>query len=403
MVDKSLDGIKVLDFTRVLAGPLATMSLADMGADVVKVEHPIRGDDTRAWGPPWTSDDDNRMSAYFLSVNRHKKSLALNLKHPDAQKIAWDLAMQANVIVENFRVGQMAKFGLDYETISKQNPKVVYCSVTGFGQDGLYHQRAGYDYVVQAMSGLMSITGEKDGTPSKVGVAISDVIAGLYATQGILGSLRMAELTGQGQHIDISLLDTQLAALVNVASNYLVSGNVPARYGNQHANIVPYQTFEASDGAFVVAVGNDGQFRALCQVLGHLEWATDERFATNPQRVANREILITMLQDVFSTKTVKDWEHALLDAGIPVGAIQTVAEALTDEHVKSRDIVQDVNIDGQVIGMMNSPIKLSKTPINIESRPPHLGEHSRSILHEWLDMDDDMIEGFIAKGIITEH
>ncbi len=376
-MENALSGIRVLDFSRVLAGPLCTMMLADLGAEVIKVESPIGGDDTRQWGPPWVGE----LSAYFASVNRNKRSITLNLKHAQGQAIARQLANQSHVVVENFKVGQMAGFGLDYASLRESNPALVYCSITGFGQTGQYRERPGYDYVVQAMSGLMSITGEVEGEPAKVGVAISDVIAGLHAATAVLAALRHSEQTGVGQSIDISLLDTQLAALVNIASNYLVSGKVPQRQGNQHANIVPYQTFHASNGAFVVAVGNDRQFRLLCYLIQQPELCEDERFATNPARVKNKDTLIPLLETVFAEKTSHEWVSLLLDAGIPAGPIQTVAEALRDPHVQERGMVQQVTISsGELLEMVASPLKLSQTPTEITLPPPQHGEHTHSVL-----------------------
>ncbi|MCS7072011.1 MAG: CoA transferase, partial [Anaerolinea sp.] len=284
----ALTGVRVLDFTRVLAGPFATMMLADLGADVVKVESP-EGDDTRAWGPPWHGVGDSRQSAYYLSVNRNKRSIVLNLKQPGAQRLALALAARAHILVENFKPGGMTAFGLGYAQVRAVNPSIVYASITGYGQTGPYRDRPGYDFVIQGQSGLMSITGDPDGPPTKVGVAVSDVFAGLFACASILAALRHAERTGQGQHVDIALLDTQIAALVNIASNALVSGQIPTRMGSAHPSIVPYQPFMACDRSFSVAVGNDRQFRALCAVVGHPEWADDPRFTTNPDRVANRD------------------------------------------------------------------------------------------------------------------
>jgi len=395
MMAKALDGVRVLDFSRVLAGPLCTMMLADLGADVIKVESPDRGDDTRQWGPPWVGD----LSAYFASVNRNKRSITLNLKEPEGQAIARKLTEKSQIVVENFKVGQLARFGLDYETLREINPALVYCSITGFGQTGQYKNRPGYDYVVQAMSGLMSITGETDGEPAKVGVAISDVIAGLHAVTAILAALRHSESTGVGQQIDISLLDTQLAALVNIASNYFVSGKIPRRYGNQHANIVPYQTFNASDGAFVVAVGNDRQFRLLCHLIQHPTLCEDERFSTNPARVENKAELIPILQNVFAERTSGEWVDLLLDAGIPAGPIQTVAEALRDPHVQERGMVQEVLLSsGELLEMVASPLKLSETAPEIVLPPPQHGEHTDEVLGE-LGYTDDIAE-LRSRGVI---
>jgi crotonobetainyl-CoA:carnitine CoA-transferase CaiB-like acyl-CoA transferase len=401
-MEHALAGVRVLDFTRVLAGPLCTMMLADLGADVIKIESFI-GDETRQWGPPWAGDGDDRQSAYYLSVNRNKRSLALNLKHPAGQQIARDLASQSHIVVENFKPGQMAAFGLSYEDLKALKPALVYGSLTGYGQTGPYAERPGYDYVIQAMSGLMSITGEPEGEPMKVGVAISDVIAGLNMSTALLAALRHAERTGQGQHVDIALYDTQLAALVNIASNYLVSGQNPPRYGSQHANIVPYQTFQAQDGAFVVAVGNDRQFQQLCHLLGQLDLAQDERFATNPARVAHRTELIPLLQGYFAQQPVHVWVDGLLALGIPAGPIQSIAQALDDPHTHARDMIQTVTLpNGASVDLVASPLKLSATPPHIHMPPPQIGQHSASILCEVLGKSEDEIQTLLDMGVIKE-
>jgi formyl-CoA transferase len=396
-MQQALDGLRVLDFTRVLAGPLATMNLADLGAEVIKIENPGLGDDTRHWGPPWKGE----LSAYFASVNRNKRSLSLDLKSPEAQKIARQLASQSHVVVENFKVGQMATFGLGYEDLRQLNPSLVYCSITGFGQTGLYAERAGYDYVVQAMSGLMSITGEKEGEASKVGVAISDVIAGLYATSAILAALYHAQATGQGQQIDISLLDTQIAALVNIASNYLVSGKNPPRYGNQHQNIVPYQTFRASDQEFVVAVGNDKQFRLLCHLIQMPELESNELFSKNPARVQNRDTLVPILSQAFLSKTAEEWESLLVDAGIPAGRINTVEQALDSANIASRELLQSVMLPtGELLKLVASPMKLSATPPQVHAAPPILGADTTAVLSELLGYDEAKIAELRSRGLI---
>lgn len=397
MPQQALDGVRVLDFTRVLAGPLCTMSLADLGAEVIKVENPRRGDDTRQWGPPWKGE----MSAYFASVNRNKQSITLNLKSEDGAKIARDLAEKSHIVVENFKIGQMAGFGLGYEQLREINPGLVYCSITGFGQTGSLAQYPGYDYAVQAMSGLMSITGEKEGDPHKVGVAISDVIAGLFAGNAILAALRHAESTGQGQHIDIALLDTQIAALVNIVSNYLVSGENPPRYGNQHQNIVPYQTFSASDKDFVLAVGNDRQFRLLAHLIQLPDLPQDDRFSTNPARVKNRDSLIPILQTAFKSKSADEWVTLLLDAGIPAGTINTVEDALAMPHITQRNLVHEIPLaTGEILKMIGSPLKLSETPPEIHSPPPQLGQHTESILSSLLNLSPSQIQNLRDKDII---
>src|SRR5215813_3005335 len=303
----ALSGIRVLDFTRVLAGPFCTMLLGDFGADVIKIEQPGSGDDTRAWGPPWAGRAESRMSAYYLSVNRNKRSLTLDLKSKEGQALARQLALKSNVLVENFKVGQMEGYGLGFKRLHAEHPGLVYCSITGYGQTGPYANRPGYDYVIQGQSGLMAITGPADGEPYKVGVAISDVVTGLYAANAIQAALVHRQQTGQGQWIDIALFDSQIAALVNVASSYLVSDVPLGRFGNAHASIVPYETFAAADGSFILTVGTDLQFRKCCEVIGKPELAADPRFVTNPARVANREALLAILRLIFAQRSVGAW------------------------------------------------------------------------------------------------
>lgn len=387
-----LHGVRVIDCTRVLAGPFCTMLLADLGAEVIKVESP-EGDETRAWGPPF---DARGRSAYYLAVNRGKRGIAVNLRHPEGAALARELARGAQVFVENFRVGGMAAFGLDAPSLLALNPALVYASITGFGQDGLYADRPGYDFVVQGMSGLMSITGEADGAPMKAGVAVSDVFAGLFASSAILAALRHAERTGQGQHLDISLLDAQIAALVNIASGALVSGKPPARYGNAHPTIVPYQTFSAADAPFTLAVGNDRQFAALCALLGQPEWAHDLRFATNPARVAHRAELIPLLEACFAREDAEVWIARCLDAGIPAGRINRVDEALHDPHIEARGLIR--LIDG--VAMVGHPVGYSATPPDYCLPPPDLGEHTDAVLRDLLGMDDGAIARLRAQGTV---
>ncbi len=397
MPQHALDGVRVLDFTRVLAGPLCTMILADLGADVIKVESIKNGDDTRQWGPPWQGT----MSAYFASVNRNKQSITLNLKTQQGIQIAKDLAVNSHIVIENFKVGQMASFGLGYDDLLAINPALVYCSITGFGQTGSLAHYAGYDYAVQAMSGLMSITGDQEGEPHKVGVAISDVIAGLYANSAILAALHHAKATGQGQHIDIALLDTQISALVNIVSNFLVSGQNPPRYGNQHQNIVPYQTFKAQDKAFVLAVGNDRQFRILAHLIQQPNLADDQRFSTNPARVHNRQQLIPILQTAFQAKLADDWVTLLLDAGIPAGAINTIEQALQMPHITERDLLQTVTLNtGELLQMIGSPLKLSETPPDIRLPPPEHGQHTDDVLQQKLGYSLTKIASLRDQNVI---
>lgn len=397
----TLSGLRVLDFSRVLAGPFCTMLLADLGADVIKVEHLARGDDTRAWGPPWLGEGDDAQSAYFLSVNRNKRSLTLDIKTPGGQDLARRLAAKSHVVVENFKAGQMASFGLGYDDLRAINPALVYCSITGFGQTGPYRDRPGYDYVIQAMSGLMSITGPEDGPPYKVGVAIADVFAGLFAATSILAAVRHSERTGQGQSIDVALLDAQIAALVNVASNFLVSGQTPPRFGNQHPNIVPYQTFSASDGEFVVAVGNDGQFARLCAVIGRPDLRDDPRCATNPARVEHRAWLIPLLQAVFARRPAAEWVDRLLAAGIPAGPINTIPAALGDPHVAARGLVHEIDLQaGEVLRLIGPPVRMAPDAAEVRTPPPRLGEHTDEVLRDVLGLDAEAITAYRAAGCI---
>ncbi|MBZ0283982.1 MAG: CoA transferase [Anaerolineae bacterium] len=398
---KALAGVRVLDFTRVLAGPFCTMLLGDLGAEVIKVEHPFGGDETRQWGPPWFSDGDSQFSAYYLSVNRNKRSLTSNLKTEAGRELAKQLATKSQVLIENFKVGGMAEFGLGYDHLKPLNPGLVYCSITGFGQTGPYRDRPGYDYVVQAMSGLMSITGPAAGEPHKVGVAVADVFTGLFAASSILAALRHSEHTGEGQYIDIALLDSQIAALVNIASNYLISGQIPSRLGNEHPNIVPYQTFSASDQDFVLAVGNDRQFAQLCKLIGETELSHDPRFATNPQRLKYRAELVGILQAAFRQHTANEWVEKLLAAGIPGGPINNVAQSLNDPQVQARGLVHQIEMAaGNLLPLVGAPMRLSATPPGIYLPPPALGEHTDLILREVLGMDERTIAEYRASKTV---
>jgi crotonobetainyl-CoA:carnitine CoA-transferase CaiB-like acyl-CoA transferase len=388
-----LSGIKVLDLSRVLAGPWSTQILADFGADVVKVEVPGRGDDTRAWGSPIPALDPSQPvageSAYYLSTNRNKRSLAIDLADLKGADLIRKLAAEADIVVENFKVGGLKRYGLDYQALSAINPRLIYCSITGFGQDGPYADRPGYDFVAQAMGGMMSITGEADGPPIKTGVAVADLSTGLYATISILMALRHAEQTGQGQHIDCSLLDTQLAMLANQGSSYLVSGQSPSRMGNSHPTVVPYQVFDAADGPMVVAVGNDGQFKILCKVLGVPDLSTDPRFVTNVDRMANRDALEAILQDLIGQRQGAELITALTDAGAPAGPVNSVKQALDDPFVEARQAVHHfTRQDGYQIPTIAYPAKLSRTPAAYDRAPPRLGEHTDEVLRDWLGMDD---------------
>jgi crotonobetainyl-CoA:carnitine CoA-transferase CaiB-like acyl-CoA transferase len=398
-----LAGITVVDFSRVLAGPYATMLLGDMGARVIKIEQPGRGDDTRRWGPPFTA---NGESAYFLCANRNKESVTLDLKHPEGRNIALQMIQRADIVVENFKVGGMASLGLAYEDVRESNPGLIYCSITGYGQTGPYRDRAGYDAVIEAEGGIMSITGPGDGeagegTPYKVGVAIVDITAGLNAVAAILAALHYRTLTGIGQAIDIALFDTQISWLANVASGYLVSGKPPKRYGNAHPSIVPYQTLQAADGWLMVAVGNDMQFQKLCTILGHPEWASDERFATNQARVLHRAELIPLLQAELSRESVAVWSAKLGAAGIPAGPVNDIPTALADPQTQAREMVQMVeHPETGTIPLVGPVAKMSVTPAAIHKPPPLLGEHTQSVLCEWLGYSEQEIQQFATAGVI---
>jgi len=396
----ALDGVRVLDLSRVLAGPWCTQTLADLGADVVKVERPGVGDDTRGWGPPFlpaADGSDSAESAYFLGANRNKRSITCDLSSTQGQQLIRDLAARADVLVENFKVGDMQRYGLDYSSLKAINPKLVYCSITGFGQTGPYAERAGYDFAVQAMGGLMSVTGERDeagGGPQKVGVAVADLFTGMYATVAVLAALRHAEHTGTGQHIDMALLDTQVAMLANLGANFLVHSPAkppPSRMGNAHVNIVPYQVFEVAskpDGErdhMIVAVGNDSQFAKLCECLGKPQWATDTRFVRNSDRVRHRDILIPMLATQLMTQRKAHWLGLLESAKVPCGPINNLAEVFADPHVQHRQMVQTFQHPlRETLSLVASPIKMNETPIRQHLPPPMLGQHTQEVLDEWL-------------------
>jgi len=373
-----LQGIRVLDLSRVLAGPYCTMVLGDLGADVIKVEPP-EGDETRGWGPPFAEGE----SAYYLCVNRNKRDIVIDLKTDDGKRILRELALQSDVLVENFRPGTLEKFGLDFETLHELHPRLIYCSITGFGQTGSMKDRPGYDFMIQALGGLMSITGEPEGEPMKTGVAVVDLFAGQNAIIAILAALQARILTGRGQHLDISLFDSQLGWLANVASNYLISGNLPKRHGNAHPNIVPYQSFQASDGWFAIAVGNDKQFEGLCGVIGKLELVTDQRFAKNSGRVENRDELIPVLKSVFATRSVSEWLDILEKAEIPCGPINNFEQVFSMPTVKEREML--VKMNHPTIGelsLVGSPLKMSDTPVVYRLPPPLMGEHTEEVLRE---------------------
>ncbi|MCY7398957.1 MAG: CoA transferase [Sphingomonas bacterium] len=389
---KPLDGIRVLDLSRVLAGPWATQALADLGAEVIKVEQPGSGDDTRHWGPPWHEHGDEKVAAYFLAANRGKRSVAIDFGTSEGAALVARMAASADVVVENFKVGGLAKFGLDAATLRAAHPRLIYASITGFGQDGPYAGRAGYDYVIQGMGGLMSLTGLPDGEPGggpmRVGVAVADLFTGMYTANAIIAALVRRGVTGEGATIDMALFDTQLAMLANQASNALVSGTDPRRQGAGHPNIVPYQPFAASDEQIIIAVGNDRQFGKLAGILGHPEWATDPAFATNAARVAVRDTLVPMIAAIIARKPAAGWLGQLEQAGIPAGPINTVLQALADPQAVHRGV--QVSAGGGALGevaMVGSPIRIDGARIDAPLPPPALAEH-RDLLGEWVDADE---------------
>ena len=393
----ALSHVRVLDLSRILAGPWATQCLADLGADVIKVERPGTGDDTRGWGPPYLEGDSGR-SAYFCSVNRNKRSLALDIADPEAADAVRRIAARSHVVVENFKRGALARYGLDYAGLSAENPALVYCSITGFGQDGPEADRAGYDFMIQGMAGLMSVTGEPGGMPMKVGVALSDVLTGLNAGVAILAALNHAERTGQGQFIDMSLFDVTVASLANQAANYLFSGAAPSRLGNAHPNIVPYQVFEVADGHLILAVGNDAQFQRFCGLAGLDALAEDARFATNDARVRHREELVPLVAEAMKGRDRSAWLAALAREGIPAGPINDVGQAFAEEHAVFRDLATSItDHEGLSVPTVRSPLGLTLTPPVLAAAPPRLGEHTREVLREVASLDDAALDRLAGK------
>ena len=393
----ALAGIKVLDLSRVLAGPWATQMLADLGADVIKVERPEAGDDTRHWGPPFLKDEhgnDTREASYFTACNRNKRSITVDMAHPEGQALLRKMAAEADVVVENFKVGGLKQYGLDYDSLKTLNPRLIYCSITGFGQEGPYAERAGYDLMVQAMCGLMSITGHADdqpgGGPLKVGVAVIDVFTGLYASNAILAAINARDNartgTGQGQYIDMALLDVGMAVLANQAAGFLATGKAPGRAGNIHPSLAPYQDFRSSDGNVLLAIGNDGQFARFCAAAGKPEWAQDSRFATNTARVQNRPALLALMEPLMRTRTTAEWIALLEDKAVPCGPINTIAQAFDDPQVQARGIRKALPRDAgdgiAQIATVASPMRLSATPVSYRKAPPALGQHTQQVLQE---------------------
>ncbi|WP_396330308.1 CaiB/BaiF CoA transferase family protein [Burkholderia anthina] len=404
----ALSHIRVLDLTRVLAGPWCAQTLADFGADVIKVERPGAGDDTRHWGPPYLKDAagaDTAEAAYYLAANRNKRSVTVDIATPEGQQIVRELAAQSDVVLENYKVGQLNKYGLDYESLRAVKPDLVYCSVTGFGQTGPYAHRAGYDFIVQGIGGFMSITGERDsepgGGPQKAGVAIADLATGLYSTIAVLAALAHRDRTGEGQYIDMALLDVQVALLANMNTNFLASGKAPVRWGNAHPNIVPYQTFQTSDGWIIVAVGNDGQFRKFVEAGGRPELADDERFATNPSRVRHRDTLVPMLAEMVKTLGKAHWIAALETAGVPCGPINELDEVFDNEQVIARGMqVSLPHPCGADVKLVRNPIRMSATPPDARTAPPLLGAQTEDVLRDMLGYDAARIAALKAKQAI---
>lgn len=393
---RALEGITILDLSRVLAGPFCTMILGDLGADVIKVEHPLAKDETRTWGPPYTGSE----SAYYLCANRNKRAITVNLDTDQGKEILQRLVIRSDVVVQNFKAGTVEKLGLSYEALSSINPRIICASITGFGLTGPYRNEPGYDYIIQAMSGLMSITGDRTTGPIKVGVAIADVLTGLYTTVGILAALQERSTSGKGQQLDISLFDSQVSALVNVASNYLVSGIVPEPLGNQHPNIVPYQVFPTQDQDVVVAVGNDSQFRRLTRLIGMPELSQQEKFATNPKRVEHREELISILSDRFREKSAKEWRALLSEAGIPNGPIHDLRSLFEDPQIHAREMVVNIpHPTAETVRLVGSPLKLSRTPVDFRTHPPLFGEHTAEVLQQ-IGYTESQIDDMKANHII---
>ena len=402
----ALSHIRVLDLSRILAGPWAGQILADLGADVIKVERPGPGDDTRGWGPPWIKDDqgqDTSVASYYLCANRNKRSITVDITQPEGQDIVRRLAAQSDVVLENFKLGGLKQYGLDYDSLKAVNLRLVYCSITGFGQDGPYAPRAGYDFLIQGLGGLMSITGRPDGEPGagpmKVGVALTDILTGLYATNAVLAALAWREKSGEGQYIDMALLDVQVACLANQAMNYLATGSNPRRMGNAHPSIVPYQDFPTADGHMILAIGNDGQFARFCEVAGRPELAADARFATNRARVENRAELIPLLNEITATRTTTEWIAQLEARAVPCGPINGLAEVFADPQVQARGLaVKMPHPEAGEVPLVASPIRLSKTPVEYRRAPPLVGEHTDEILAD-LGVDAAGIAGLRERGV----
>ncbi len=404
----ALGHLRVLDLSRVLAGPWCGQILADLGAEVIKVEKPGEGDDTRHWGPPFLQDADGRdtdAATYYTCANRNKRSVTIDIAQPEGQALVRELAARSDVLIENFKVGGLKRYGLDYESLRELNPRLIYCSITGFGQTGPYAPRAGYDLLVQAASGMMSITGRPDhepgGGPMRVGVAITDLFTGVYAATAILAALEVRHRTGRGQHIDMALLDVGMAMLANQASAFLNTGRAPQRQGNSHPSIVPYQDFPTADGAMLLAIGNDGQFARFCDAAGVPQWAEDERFATNTSRVRHREVLVPMIAEVTRQRTTREWVQLLEDRAVPCGPINDIAQAFDDEQVRARGLRVDLpHPRFGHIGGVASPLRLAETPPVAHSAPPDLGEHTDEVLQRVLGLDEGQVRELRSRGVV---
>jgi crotonobetainyl-CoA:carnitine CoA-transferase CaiB-like acyl-CoA transferase len=407
-VPGALSGLRVLDLSRVLAGPWAAQVFGDLGADIIKIERPGTGDETRTWGPPYLKDQDGcdtADAAYFLAANRNKQSVCVDFTKPAGQEIIRQLAVKSDIFLENFKVGGLRQYGLDYESMRKINPRLIYCSITGFGQTGPYASRAGYDFLIQGMGGLMSLTGRKDGEPGdgpqKVGVALTDILTGLYSVISVLAALNHRHATNQGQHIDLALLDVQVTSLANQNMNYLTTGSAPVRMGNAHPNIVPYQDFPTADGNMILAVGNEGQFSALCSVLGHPEWSADDRFSTNNMRVKHRETVIGLLSSVTRTRPTRHWIEACEKSGVPCGPINDLDAVFNDPHVQSRQLeIRMPHPSAGTMPLVGSPIRMSETPVVYRSAPPLLGEHTIPVLEEILGLGRDELAALLDNKVI---
>ncbi len=401
----ALENIKVVDLSRILAGPWASQMLADMGAEVIKVERPKKGDDTRFWGPPFikqASDEQPPQAAYFHCANRNKQSIAIDITQEQGQQVIKDLIAQADVLIENYKVGGLAKYGLDYQSVKKINPRLVYCSITGFGQSGPSANKAGYDAMIQGEGGLMSLTGESEGMPMKVGVALVDVMTGLYSCNAVLAALMARQHTNEGQHIDIALLDVQVAALANQGMNFLATGEKPQRLGNAHPSIVPYQTFATQDGSIILAIGNDNQFVKFCQVVQSPNIAEDPRFATNDQRVINRDKLIPILASKFASHTSQWWLEQLECVAVPCGPVNTLEQVFEHPQIKHREMVKQVaNQQGELIDTIASPINLSATPLQYKTASPDLGQHSYQVLSKTLNYSEDKISKLLSNATVS--